>query len=132
MTIDLTDVALIPSEEKYHDARKLTDLSFYTNSDAGDWSAPGPDDRACHHLRGMAFYFKSAYFGIRFPLSSFIVGVLTRLKVPPGQLTGVAWCALNSFEQLFQDFADELQDLSPSRPSLAMFLHLYSFMVTGS
>jgi hypothetical protein len=49
--------------------------------------------------------------------------------VAPSQLTGVVWCHLNSFEELFQDYR-EVFDNAPFR-SLTMSLFLQLLSVHG-
>jgi hypothetical protein len=66
--------------------------------------SPDSTDRTYFTDKGMRFYSYSGRWGVQLPFSNFILEVLTTLQIAPSQLTGVAWCYLNSFQELFQDY----------------------------
>ena len=70
---------------------------------------------------------------MHFPLSPFVLSVLQLLDIAPSQLTGVAWCHINSFESFLHSLAVRSQ-CSPEtmRPTVGLFLEYYRFIRSDS
>lgn len=128
----LDHVRQIAPETKFVTSGKLADLAHITNTQVCSRVAPTPYLRACGSQLGVALYAKSGLCGVQFPLSPFVVDILRLLGVPPGQLTGVAWCHVNSFEYFFHKHQEELPTAPVRLPTVGMFLHLYSFIPVKS
>ena len=82
-------------------------------------------DRIFHTEKGACFYWKAGDWGMRLPFSSFIKEVLNALDIAPSQLSPVAWCILNSFEDLFIENSELFGP--EARASLNLFLEYYDF-----
>lgn len=89
------------------------------------------DDVPHDSTKGHSFYWKSAHYGVRFPLSNFVRSILTTLDIAPAQLTGIAWCHINSFEWIFRHH-DAFKNTPVREPTLDLFLFYYSFVVDKS
>ena len=89
-------------------------------------------DRAHHSEKGLAIYADMPSWGVKFPLSPFVVQLLSYLEIAPGQLSGIAWCYINSFEHLFEKYKDEFADSPLNVPTVPVFLHYFNFMLDKS
>jgi hypothetical protein len=123
---DKTTVFTTPSNPKFADEERR--LSLGAALGVGDkLLISSPDDRAHHSEKGMCFYWRSDWCGIRLPFSRFVVEILRTLNVAPAQLNAVAWCHINSFEALFQSHDNYFGNLPDKTPTLSLFLEFYEF-----
>ena len=87
-------------------------------------SAPQHEDRAIDHKKGMCIYWKMPKCGFKLPLSDFEVDLLGCLDVAPAQVASTSWCAIASFQSLFEEFK-ELKSFEPT-------VNLFSFFFQAS
>lgn len=85
-------------------------------------------DRAHQSEKGLVIYADMPSWGVKFPLSPFILQLLCYLEITPGQLSGIAWCYLNSFEYIFEEYGDRFRDSPLNVPTVPVFLHYFNFM----
>ena len=83
------------------------------------------DDRAHHSDKGICFYWRSANWGLKLPISPFVFEIIHKLNVAPSQLTSVALCHINSFEEYFYQEMPRYQETQG--PSLNLFLRFFRF-----
>jgi hypothetical protein len=57
-------------------------------------------------------------------LSNFVLSILSLLDVAPTQLTGTAWCQINSFERLLRHH-EAFEGLPHREPTVDLFLFYY-------
>jgi hypothetical protein len=128
---DKTAVSTTPSNPKFADEERRLSLGAVLG--VGDkLLVPAPDDRAHESEKGMCFYWRSDWCGIRLPFSKFVVEILRTLNVAPAQLNAVAWCHINSFEALFRSHDKIFGNLPDKIPTLSLFLEFYEFARSGS
>ena len=88
----------------------------------------GEGDRAHQAEKGLSIYSGMPTWGVRFPLNPFILQVLCYLELAPGQLSGMAWCYLNSFAYIFEEHKAAFADCPLNVPTLPVFMHYFSFI----
>ena len=120
-----------PSLEKFADNERRRELGIALG--IGDkLIIAAPEDRAHQSSKGMSFYWRSDWCGIHLPFSPFVVDILRTLRVAPAQLAAVAWCHINSFEDMF--YCNDLYfgNLPDKMPTLSLFLEFYEFVRSNS
>jgi hypothetical protein len=93
----------IEPNPKLCDDRQKYELEEYLGV-SGRLVSLNPTDRAYFTDKGMGFYSYSGRWRVQLPFSNFILEVLSTLRVASSQLTEIASCHLNSFEELFHDY----------------------------
>ena len=83
--------------------------------------------RAHQSEHGLVIYGDFPSWGVKFPLSPFVLQFLCYLEIPPAQLSGMAWCYLNSFEYIFDEHKDRFAECPLNVPTVPVFLHYFSF-----
>ena len=84
-------------------------------------------DRAHQSQKGLAIYADMASWGVKFPLSPFVLQLLCHLEITPGQLSGMAWCHINSFAHIFKEYKNKFIDCPLNVPTVPVFLHYFDF-----
>ena len=113
--------------------RELVDeLEHYLGLTQGRLRPGTGVDRAHQSEKGLAIYTDMPSWGVKFPLSPFVLQLLCYLEITPGQLSGMAWCHINSFEHIFKEYKNELADCVVNFPTVPVFLHYFDFMADKS
>ena len=105
----------------------FTELEEFLGFSSGRLRPVTPNQRAHQSEFGLVVYGDFPSWGVKFPLSPFVLQFLNYLEITPAQLSGMAWCYLNSFEYIFEQYKDKFAECPLNVPTVPVFLHYFNF-----